>query len=184
MILGFYGIADDSYPDVEGQARLLWEGGVEAIQLRCKGWTTEARVRLVERLPRGPRWIVNDDVAAARACGAWAHLGRGDGEDPRGVRFGRSTHAAEEAGAPGSASYIGFGPVFATRTKRSGREARGLVGLAAAVRASPVPVVAIGGIALDNLDGVRATGVAAWTAIEAVWGHPDPAAQIRAFRAR
>lgn len=178
---GYYGIADADFGDPLAQARVLAEEGVGAVQLRCKTWDTARRIALGRALPVGPLYIVNDDVEAARALGLWAHLGQEDGADPA-VPFGRSTHDRAQAVDVGAARYVGFGPVFGTRTKDTGYDARGLEALAAAVRACPVPVVAIGGIDPSNVDAVRATGVHAWTAIGAVWRAADPRAVIRALR--
>lgn len=179
---GLYGVADATWGDPLAQGRLLAEEGVGVIQLRCKGWP-EARLLPVARALAGlgPLLVVNDAVAVARAVGAWAHLGQEDGPDPD-VPFGRSCHTLEQLAAAGAAIYVGYGPIFPTRTKATGRAPRGLVGLAEAVRQSPRPVVAIGGITPANLDGVRATGVHAWAVIGAIWTAPDPRAAIRAMR--
>jgi thiamine-phosphate pyrophosphorylase len=76
--------------------------------------------------------------------------------------------------------YVGFGPVFPTGTKVNPGPAVGLQILAEAARHS-VPVVAIGGIRLDRLADLQATGVHAWTAISAVWRSADPLHAIQAF---
>jgi thiamine-phosphate pyrophosphorylase len=178
---GYYGLADASLGDPLAQAAILADEGVAAIQLRCKGWDTDRFVALGRALPPGPLYIVNDDVAAARLLGFWAHVGQDDGADPD-MPFGRSTHDMAQASAPGGACYVGFGPVFGTRTKDTGYDARGLDALAEAVRCCPVPVVAIGGVDPSNVEGVRAAGAHAWTAIGAVWRAPDPRAVIRALR--
>jgi thiamine-phosphate pyrophosphorylase len=178
---GFYGIADAGFGDPLAQARILAEEGVGAVQLRCKSWPTARLVDLARALPAGPLYIVNDDVAVAREAGLWVHVGQEDGPDPA-VPFGRSTHDLVQASAPGAARYVGFGPVFGTRTKDTGYDARGIALLAAAVRVCPVPVVAIGGVEPANVAEVRAAGAHAWTAIGAVWKAPDPRAIIRALR--
>ncbi|MFZ5481017.1 MAG: thiamine phosphate synthase [Myxococcota bacterium] len=180
---GLYGIADSAFGDPLAQARLLADEGVAIVQLRCKGWSTAGRIALARVCPP-VCLVINDDVDAARAVGAWAHLGQEDGPDPAGTTFGRSTHSVAQAASPGAAAYVGFGPVFATDTKDTGYDARGLDLLAEVVRVSPVPVVAIGGVTPARLDALRATGVHAWTAIGAVWTAPDPRAAIRALRAR
>jgi thiamine-phosphate pyrophosphorylase len=180
-VAGFYGIADPTFGDPLAQARLLAEEGVEVVQLRCKGWSTEARVALARACPPGLSLVINDDAVAARLAGVACHLGQDDGPDPD-VPFGRSTHTLAQAAAPGRAAYIGFGPVFGTATKETGYDARGLELLAEVVRIARVPVVAIGGVTPARLDALRATGVHAWTAIGAVWASPDPRAAVRALR--
>lgn len=176
---GFYGIADAAFGDPAWQWGVLAEAGVEAIQLRLKGWTTEARIDLGRRCATGPRMIVNDDPEAASALGAWVHLGQADGQTT--LPCGRSTHDLDQVRAASSALYVGFGPVFATATKVGALPARGVDALREAARISTVPVVAIGGITPANVASVVATGVHAWTAIAAVWTAADPAAVIRAL---
>lgn len=179
---GLYGMADAGFGDVFDQARLLAEEGLGVVQLRCKGWPPERVAALVARCrPLGLLLVVNDQVAVARAAGAWVHLGQGDGPDPD-IPFGRSTHTLDQVTTPGAARYLGFGPVFGTTTKETGWAPRGLALLAEAVRASPVPVVAIGGVHPGNVDAVRATGVHAWAVIGGVWAAPDPRAAVRALR--
>lgn len=177
---GFYGIADADHGDPFEQFRLLAEEGVGAVQLRCKGWSTTARVALARRCGAGgPLLVLNDDVAAALEAGTWVHVGQEDGPDPD-VPFGRSTHDLEQVRAARS-TYVGFGPVFASGTKPHG-PALGIERLADAVQASRAPIVAIGGITSDNVDAVRDTGVHGWTAIGAVWRSPDPRSVIRRLR--
>jgi len=191
MIAGLYGMADAGFGDPRAQLDQLVAGGVGVVQLRCKGWSDEAlRELAVYGRGLGVCVVVNDRVDVARAAGVWTHLGQGDGPGPVDVLFGRSCHTADEvdvvarlvaSGAPDAPRYIGFGPVFATATKDTGYSARGLDALADAVRRCPVPVVAIGGIGLGNVEAVRATGVAAWAVIGAVWTATDPAAAIAGF---
>lgn len=161
------------------------------MQLRCKG-REAAWIAALGRAAQA-RWqaaglplclIINDQVEVARALGAMVHLGQEDGPDPD-IPFGRSTHDIADVEAQaraGRAAYIGFGPVFPSVTKAGAKEARGVEALAEAVRASPVPVVAIGGIGLANVAEVQATGAAGWAVIGAIWGAPDPLEVIRRLR--
>lgn len=57
----------------------------------------------------------------------------------------------------------------------------GLDGVAAAVRAARVPVVAIGGITLARVPALREAGVSLAAVISAVCGAPDPEAEARAL---
>jgi thiamine-phosphate diphosphorylase len=190
-------MTDPQRGDPHTQARVLLEEGVRAIQLRCKGWSTEARVALARTVADDAAalgrdddvlLIVNDDVHAVstlrecRPAVRWAaHLGQDDGPDP-GLPFGRSTHTLAHVAAAGPAHYLGFGPVYGTRSKDTPYAPRGTELLAVAVTRAAVPVVAIGGIHVGNIDAVRATGVAAWAVIAGVWDDADPRAAIRALR--
>lgn len=178
---GLYGIVDPTLGDPLSQARMLAEEGAAAVQLRCKGWPRDRLLALAEACRGLPvPVIVNDSVEVAAALGLPVHVGQDDGVDPT-IPFGRSTHTSAHASAPGRAAYIGFGPVFGTLSKETKWTPRGTSALAEAVRLSPVPVVAIGGITPETLPAVRATGVHGWAVIGAIWRAPDPRAAIRAL---
>jgi thiamine-phosphate pyrophosphorylase len=122
-----------------------------------------------ERTQRaGAILIVNDDFEAALEADGW-HAGQEDlaGRDVRDVRarlgarlFGVSCGIADEAIAAErfGADYVGVGPYAATSTKLDAGAAIGARGIAAVVRATALPVVAIGGIDARNLDDVARSG--------------------------
>ena len=86
---------------------------------------------------------------------------------PPGFLVGRSIHDAGEAAreaAGGGVDYVIFGTVFPSSSK-PGVAAVGVLALRAAVAAVPVPVLAIGGVTLDRLSGIAATGAAGFAAI-------------------
>jgi thiamine-phosphate pyrophosphorylase len=91
------------------------------------------------------------------------------------LSVGISTHDIEQAraAAVGGADYIGFGPVFPTQTKADADPAVGLVALGEVAAAVRIPVVAIGGITLDNVAEVARAGASAAAVIAAVEGAPD-----------
>jgi thiamine-phosphate pyrophosphorylase len=80
--------------------------------------------------------------------------------------------------------YIGIGPIFATQTKPDASPVVGLEHLAALVRQSPLPVVAIGGISSENATATRATGVAGLAVVSAICSAPNPAAAAALLRNR
>ena len=183
-ISGFYAVLDR---DDEVLARTLLASGAKVLQIRIKPEVPLGAGELVRisRLARtlcdevGAALIVNDriDVAlAAKADGV--HLGQTDLSlrDARRVVaermwIGVSTHTLAQVtlARAGGADYVGFGPVYATRTKKNPDPVQGLIGLRAAVAmAGTMPVVAIGGIAPEHAPGVYATGAAAICAIGAV----------------
>ncbi len=183
-ITGFYAVLDR---DDEELARALLAAGAKVLQIRIKPAVPPGAGELVRiaRMCRslcdaaGAALIVNDRIDVALAAGAdGVHLGQTDLglRDARRIVgdrlwIGVSTHnlAQVTLARAGGADYLGFGPVFVTRTKRSPDPVQGLTGLRAAVAtAGAVPVVAIGGIAPENAPGVYATGAAAICAIGAV----------------
>jgi thiamine-phosphate pyrophosphorylase len=188
---GLYGMADASVGDPLAQARRLARAGVGVVQLRCKGWPEDAVERLLAEVRAAgvaagdPIWVVNDHAALARRAGTWAHLGQDDGPAPLGLAHGRSCHTLAQVEAATVAEprprYLGFGPVFGTGTKDTGYAPRGIALLAQAVRATDLPIVAIGGITVERLEGVRAAGARGWAVVAGIWSAADPDAAIRAF---
>lgn len=115
-------------------------------------------------------FIVNDYIDIAMAVDAdGVHLGQEDMpvEEARKIMgrnkiIGISTHnlkqalTAEKAGA----DYIGFGPVFYTKTKDAGSP-RGIMALQEIRRHIKIPIVAIGGITPEKLNEVITAGAEA-----------------------
>jgi thiamine-phosphate pyrophosphorylase len=145
-----------------------------------------------ERLGEGTRLSINDRLDVAMAVGAsGVHLA---GQSlpvaaaaimaqPRRLLVGRYVHSLDEAldAVKQGADYVTFGHVFPS-TSKPGLEPRGIAQLAEIVLAVDVPVLAIGGINLANLDQVLATGCAGIAVISAILAAPDPgqaAAELR-----
>lgn len=157
---------------LEAQARLALAGGATALQLRDKGMDGgellgEATRMLSLCRARNVPLFVNDRLDVALACGAdGVHLGQSDLPvadarrlAPRPFVIGASVRTPEDAARAvrDGADYLGVGAVFPTGSKDDA-QVIGLEGVRAVVRAASVPVVAIGGISLGNLDAVMACG--------------------------
>lgn len=171
-------------------ARALLAGGVRVVQLRAKsGVDREALRGLVEVAhASGGLVLVNDDVEAARLADG-VHLGQEDAEllDLRALRvefaekvIGLSCGLPAEAqrANPLGLDYYGVGPFFSTATKGDAGEPICAGGVNAVVRASSVPIVAIGGITGARLGEVRASGAAMAAMISALCT-ADPEATAR-----
>ena len=79
-------------------------------------------------------------------------------------------------------SYVAVGPVFGTRSKDTGYDAVGLDLVAAASRlAGPMPIVAIGGITLENARAVIDAGAASVAVISDLLAGDDPMGRTQAF---
>lgn len=168
--------------------------GIDLIQIRERDLEAAALVAFVADLVRGvpatTRIIVNDRADIAWAGGAaGVHL-RSDGPAPSRVRHlagtrltlvGRSIHSALEASAAADADYLIFGTVFPSGSKPAGTHVAGSEGLRAACRATPRPVLAIGGITPARVAGCRTAGAAGVAAIGAFLS--EPARAIAAMRA-
>ena len=153
--------------------------GVDLIQIRERGVDDRTLVALIGRCVAAvqgtrARIVVNDRLDAALAGGAHGVHLRSDSYPaarartitPAGFLVGRSVHSVEDAiraSQPDSVDYLIFGTVFATSSK-PGQKPAGVSALADTVRATPVPVLAVGGVTADNaalVAGAGASGVAA-----------------------
>ena len=122
-------------------------------------------------------FIVNDYSDIALAVDArGVHLGQDDlpVKEARkilgkGKIIGVSTHCIEQAleAEQAGADYIGFGPVFHTSTKDAGSP-RGIDLLGEIKNKVSIPVVAIGGINLENIHSVLEAGVDAVAVASAI----------------
>ena len=81
------------------------------------------------------------------------------------------------------ADYLGFGPVFPTRSKDSPASVKGLDGLAAVCRAVEIPVIAIAGLTPERVPLVLEAGAHGVAVMTAITQAPDPAAATHRFRA-
>lgn len=169
-------------------ARAAVDHGAVAIQLRAKGIPLghAARQQTLASLREvtGPvPLLVNDDLVAAQAQAVGLHLGQGDG-DPglaranldAGALLGLSTHTLGQVQAAAAlpVDYLGFGPIRATSGKRDHDAVTGLEGLQAAVQATRLPMVAIGGLEIADLPPVREAGAHA-AAVIGAWLGPQGA---------
>ena len=147
-------------------------GGIRIVQYRDKTSLKGELLRIAGRLRKitadaGVRLIINDHADLAVAVGAdGVHLGQDDLPIeavrpivPENMIIGLSTHSREQAldALRRGADYIGCGPIFATPTKADYPPV-GMALLEWAMKNIPIPVVAIGGIELENLPQVRQAG--------------------------
>jgi thiamine-phosphate pyrophosphorylase len=197
---GVYALCDDVFRDdlsLEEKAQGLLEGGVLVLQLRLKrqnGQKALKSARAVVKMceAHGAVCLVNDRPDLALMSGAHGvHLGEDDlppadarrilGEKPLiGVTV-RDLAMAKAARAEG-ADYVGLGPIFATRTKRLVAPALGLDGLRQIAAASPLPVVAIAGIGLENIAQVAAAGAHGAAVLSEALSAVDIAGRTRLLR--
>ena len=172
-------------------------GGASVIQLRDKSSTTREMIELGRALlqitrPAGVPLIVNDRADVALAIDAQGvHVGQDDMPAPLarqiigpGRILGVSAGTVEEArqAERESADYLGVGDVYGTPTKADAGTPIGLSGLREVARAVSIPVVAIGGITLDNAAATTEAGAAGVAVISAIIGAADPEAAARQLR--
>jgi thiamine-phosphate pyrophosphorylase len=164
--------------DLLDQIRRAVDAGIDLVQVRERDLEAAPLVEIVGQIvtiTRGSatRVVVNDrlDVAiAARADGVHLRQDSVAVADARRLApnpfvIGRSVHNLDETRAAAGADYLVAGTVFQTTSKPGVVSLVGTEGLRRIAAASTAPVLAIGGITLDRLDAVAATGAAGIAAI-------------------
>jgi thiamine-phosphate pyrophosphorylase len=166
-------------PLIANIARQL-ESGVDYLQIREKDLSTREQFDLARRVlalpnPRSTRILINSRIDVALASGAHgAHLpsqspppSRLRGIVPTDFLFAVSCHSIEEvrAAQTGGASFVVFGPVFETPSKAGYGAPQGLQKLAEACRAVTIPVLALGGVGIENAPSCVEAGAAGIAAI-------------------
>lgn len=178
-------------------ARAFLDGGARFLQLRAKnlhsGPLLELSRDLVEAArPFGAAIIVNDRADVARLAGAaGVHVGQEDlsPADARAVVgadaiVGYSTHSLDqfERALAEPASYLAVGPVFGTSTKETGYDAVGVELVEAAARRAPTrPIVAIGGVTLENAASVWEAGACSVAVIADLLAGGDPRTRVASY---
>jgi thiamine-phosphate pyrophosphorylase len=101
---------------------------------------------------------------------------------PRGFLVGRSVHdAAEAVGLGAAVDYLIAGSAWTTAAKPAGHRPIGVAGIRAIVRATNVPVLAIGGVSAETLPLLAGSGVAGIAAIGMFMAVDGGAAGCRAI---
>ncbi|MBI5137895.1 MAG: thiamine phosphate synthase [Nitrospirae bacterium] len=175
--------------DLLGALDAALAAGVRLVQLREKDLDARALHDLARRVKvladrHGAGLLVNGRADIALDLGIGVHL---PGATPpvAAVRallgpralIGVSTHRLDEVrrAADGGASFVTFGPVFDTPSKRALGAPVGTALLARAVAAAgPVPVFALGGVRRARLAELRGTGCHGVALISEVLAAPDP----------
>lgn len=176
------------------RAALAIEGGIAVLQYRSKSPDRARRLHEAKALAgmcrgAGVVFVVNDNPELALEAGAdGAHLGRDDGDIAAaratlhgkllGVSCYDSLGAARGAVAAG-ADYVAFGSVFPSSTKPS--SVRAPLALFGQAHSLGVPLVAIGGINLQNTPQLLAAGAHCVAVISDLFEAPDIAARARAY---
>jgi thiamine-phosphate pyrophosphorylase len=188
--VGLYGITD---PDLIPQKQLIssvesaLRGGCKIIQYRDKQATEIERLRHTQNLRAvcsdyDATFIINDDVNLATRCLAdGVHLGKNDGcihsalkvlgaEKYLGVTCHSDLDYAQHCIDQG-VSYCAFGRMFPSHTKPSAPHCR-LETLAHAANLD-TPIVAIGGINIDNMSSILDTPVNNIAVIHSLFAHEN-----------
>lgn len=174
--------------------RMALEGGCRWIQLRMKDAPAEEIIACAEEvLPlcrrHGAKFLLDDHVELVRQLGAdGVHLGKNDmpvdearkilGPD---IIIGGTANTIDDVIRlhKQGADYIGCGPFRFTTTKKNLSPILGLDGYKSIVLKMKelginLPIVAIGGITVEDIPSVMGTGVSGIALSGAILGAPDP----------
>ena len=164
------------------------KGGTTVVQLREKTASTKEFYDLALRVKEitsryGVPLLINDRIDIALAIDSeGVHIGQDDmpadiareiiGEDKI---LGVSASTVEEAkkAENDSADYIGSGAVFPTATKDDA-DSVSKEELKEIVDSIDIPVVAIGGITVENASSLKASGIAGFSVVSAIMSAEDP----------
>ena len=158
----------------------LLQAGLDLLQIREKDLPARELFQLTEAVlklpnPGATRILVNSRVDVALAAGAQGvHLPAGAvspsdirSVTPKGFLIGASCHSGDEvrqAEAEG-ADFTVFGPVFETASKWQYGPSQGLEALGEACRRVKIPVLALGGVQLENAPQCLGRGAAGMAGI-------------------
>ncbi len=189
-IMRLYAVTDSRWSGESGllsQIKRALAGGITCLQLREKKLDDEAFLAEAIQVKKlcgeyHVPLIINDNIRVAKACGAdGVHIGLNDTDIASARAYlgdnfiiGASAHNAEEAIAAerNGADYLGAGAVFGSSTKTDANTLDHAV-LREICRTVSVPVVAIGGITLDNASLLAGTGIDGIAVISAIFAQPD-----------
>lgn len=189
-------VLQSRFPHAEVARRAI-AGGAEVVQYREKRPQTTRDLMAAASAVReachagGAFAIIDDRADVALAVGAMGlHLGAHDlpvavarrilGPD---AIIGGTANSLEEARSVWQTpiDYIGVGPIYGTRSKANPAPVMGLAVLRHIVAESPVPVIAIGSIAVESVGDVLATGAHGIAVISGITCAEDPEAAAAAY---
>jgi thiamine-phosphate pyrophosphorylase len=190
---------DRFYPVVDSVAWVarLAALGVGTVQLRAKNLNAAEALQMVGDalvVTKGTptRVVVNDYWRAAIVAGAkHLHLGQEDLAEAdlkairdAGLTLGISTHDDEELATALRAKpdYVALGPIFPTTLKSMRFAPQGIAKITEwKKRIGDIPLVAIGGIKLEQAPEIFAAGADSIAVVSDVTQNADPDARVRAW---
>lgn len=174
--------------------------GVKLVQLRMKDQPEEMLRAHIRRAKTVCAWhgcqlIINDywQIAIEEQCD-FVHLGQEDLADAdiaairaAGLKLGLSTHdeAELEAALAARPDYVALGPIYPTILKQMKWDPQGLERIRVwKDRLASLPLVAIGGLRPERLDGVFAQGADSAAVVTDITLNADPEARTREWIAK
>ncbi|QKS69795.1 thiamine phosphate synthase [Paenalkalicoccus suaedae] len=180
--------------EIDAQTATKLAPRIDALHIREKRSSARDVYELGQQLVKAgfpkEKLVINDRVDVALALGAGGvHLG-GLSLSPKIVkqlaptlRVGRSIHDVSELTEVEDADYVFYGHIYATASK-PGLLPRGIAALEEVVRASHLPVYAIGGVKPFHIEEIEATGAAGIAVLSGILGARDPIQATDEFTGR
>jgi thiamine-phosphate diphosphorylase len=175
--------------------RRALDAGVDMIQIRERDLQARDVLSIADAAmsfaSSGARILVNDRADVAACAGAGTHLPTRSmpvevvrttfGQD---MLIGSSTHSLSEAieAERGGADFVVFGPVFPTSSKKIPLRPVGLDALRDVSRTLRIPVLALGGISVNNAAQALEAGAAGIAGISIFARSADLPELVRAIR--
>ena len=193
-----YAVTDRSWTgkmSLYEQTEAALKGGATMVQLREKGLRDDnleeaKKMRALTEKYNVPL-LIDDNIKLANLCGAdGVHVGQNDmdaglartllGPDKILGVTAKTVEQALKAQSQG-ADYLGSGAIFGTSTKKDARPMT--MELLRSICASvQIPVVAIGGICLDNIEKLKGSGVAGAAIVSGIFAAEDIEKTTRELR--
>jgi len=199
QIRGLYAVTPDTTDTASllSRSQAVLKGGANILQYRSKSSDAVMKSEQAAALQRlcqetGALFIINDDIELALKLQAdGVHLGECDGSlrEARqrlgpdrilGASCYGSIELARQARQAG-VDYLAFGAVFPSGSKPEAREVP--LSLFSPKHELGLPLVAIGGITLDNARSVVRAGADSIAVINALFGAADPCQAARSLSA-
>ena len=168
----------------------LAKNGLDVFQLRAKSMNDNEIIDLIKNLSSATsntkmKLCINDNVNVASKCKGLIdilHLGQSDMKPneakkmiDQNIEIGLSiTNKNQLDDVPNCVNYLGVGPIFPTGSKKDASEPIGSNILREIINKTEIPVVAIGGISLDNIYDLFKLGVSGVAVISAILNEYNP----------
>ena len=172
--------------------------GLDVFQLRLKNSNTCDFLKLANKMLEvlkntNCKLCINDNVEVVTKLANDVdilHIGQND-MDPElaknkissKVKVGLSIPALDQIqNIPNFINYIGVGPIFPTESKTDASKVMGELILEEIIKKVDIPVVAIGGIKLKNINKLKSMGVSGFAMISEIFSSIDPEKKFKEFK--
>mgnify|MGYP006210403739 FL=1 len=172
--------------------------GLDVFQLRFKNSSDDDFLKLANEIVQvlkntNCKLCINDNVQIVNKLSNDVdilHIGQNDmkpelakNQISSKVKIGLSiTDLDQIQNIPNFINYIGVGPIFPTNSKTDASNAMGELILEEIIKKVDIPVVAIGGIKLKNINKLKSMGVSGFAMISEIFSSIDPEKKFKEFK--